>query len=83
MIRFVSLHQDSGAEIESTQYLYPIDDNGWLVDSPVTMFRYGRPQMLNSGNYYLKSESKQGKFATTGELQLQAGVTNVVTIEML
>ncbi|RYV03600.1 hypothetical protein SOPP22_02905 [Shewanella sp. OPT22] len=83
MIRFVSLHQDSGAEIESTQYLYPIDDNGWLVDSPVTMFRYGRSQMLNSGNYYLKSESKQGKFATTGELQLQAGVTNVVTIEML
>ncbi len=83
MVRFISFHQDSGSEISSHQYLFPVDRNGWLVDEPVTMFRYGKVQMLNSGHYYLKSESEQGKFQTTGDLKLQAGVTNVVTIEML
>lgn len=37
----------------------------------------------DSGNYYLKSEAKKdGYFYTTGMIQLDKGVTNVVTIEL-
>ncbi|WP_133408484.1 hypothetical protein [Parashewanella tropica] len=82
MVRFVSYHQDSGAEIKSKQYLYPVSKEGWLVDDPVTVHYYGKAELLNSGNYYLKSESTKGKFYTTGDLKLKAGVTNVVTIDM-
>ncbi len=81
MVRFVALHQDSGVEIDADHYLYPIDPNGWLIKDYVSVYK-SRTKMLNSGTYYLKSDSNEGKFYTSGTLTLLRGVTNVVTIEM-
>jgi len=81
MVRFLGFHQDSGAALESKQYLYKQDMNGWLDSKPVTLFR-SDATMINSGVYYLKAEASQGKFYTSGTVELTKGVTNVIEIEL-
>ncbi|MGS0826384.1 hypothetical protein ACVBIO_11280 [Shewanella sp. 0m-8] len=81
MVRFVAFHQDSGAAMESDQYLYAVDDNGWMADKSIAAYDT-RTTMLNSGQYYLKAKSDQGKFYTTGMINVTPGVTNVVTIDL-
>lgn len=82
MVRFVAYHQDSGAPLESRNYLYAQDSNGWLSDKAVPSFD-SKAIVINSGDYYLKSEAiTAGKFYTTGMIKLDKGVTNFVTIEL-
>jgi hypothetical protein len=82
MVRFVAFHQDSGAAMENQTYLYAQDSNGWLNENPVTS-HYAETIIINSGDYYLKSQAKKdGKFYTSGMIKLDKGVTNVVTIEL-
>lgn len=81
MVRFLAFHQDSGAALEADQYLYTVDGNGWMADNSIAAYNT-RTKMLNSGQYYLKAKAKDGKFYTTGMLNLAPGVTNVVTIDL-
>lgn len=81
MVRVLAYHQDSGAAMESTNYLYALDGNGWLSDKPMTMHR-PETMIINSGVYYLKAQSDTGKFYTSGMITLARGVTNVVSIEL-
>jgi hypothetical protein len=82
MVRFVAFHQDSGAAMESDNYLYAQDSNGWLSEKSILAYNT-KTIMINSGNYYLKSEAKRdGDFYTSGMIRLDKGVTNVVTIEL-
>ena len=81
MVRFVAYHLDSGAALESNQYLYSMDENGWM-DKKSILTLDTRAKMLNSGQYYLKAKAKSGDFYTTGMVQLASGVTNVVTIDL-
>lgn len=81
MVRFVAFHLDSGAALESNQYLYSMDENGWM-DKKSILTLDTRTKMLNSGQYYLKAKAKSGDFYTTGMVQLASGVTNVVTIDL-
>ena len=81
MVRFVAFHLDSGAALESDQYLYSMDENGWMNKKSIPTFDTST-KMLNSGQYYLKAKANSGDFYTTGMLQLAAGVTNVVTIDL-
>jgi hypothetical protein len=82
MVRFVAFHQDSGAAMESDNYLYSQDSNGWLSEK-FTVSYSTKTTMINSGNYYLKSDADgNNKFYTTGMIKLDKGVTNVVTIEL-
>jgi len=82
MVRVLAYHQDSGAAMESTNYLYAVDSNGWLSDKPMTMHR-PETMIINSGAYYLKAEDNiSSKFYTSGMITLARGVTNVVSIEL-
>jgi hypothetical protein len=82
MVRFVAFHQDSGAAMESRNYLYAQNSNGWLNEDAVSA-HYADAITINSGEYYLKSEAKRdGDFYTSGMIKLDKGVTNVVTIEL-
>ncbi|MBB1270791.1 hypothetical protein [Shewanella sp. SR44-3] len=82
MVRFVAFHQDSGAAMESDNYLYAQDSNGWLSEKFVVSYST-KATMINSGHYYLKSDADgNNKFYTTGMIKLDKGVTNVVTIEL-
>jgi hypothetical protein len=82
MVRFVAFHQDSGAAMESTNYVYEQDGNGWLNEKPVASFR-SDAIIINSGNYYLKSQAKTGgDFYASGMINIEKGVTNVVTVEL-
>ncbi|PKG75998.1 hypothetical protein CXF86_03560 [Shewanella sp. GutCb] len=81
MVRFVAFHLDSGAALESNQYLYSMDNNGWMNKKSIITLDT-RTKMLNSGQYYLKAHAKSGEFYTTGMLTLASGVTNVITIDL-
>jgi hypothetical protein len=82
MVRFVAFHQDSGAAMESDNYLYAQDSNGWLSEKFIVSYST-KTTTLNSGNYYLKSDADgDSDFYTTGMIKLDKGVTNVVTIEL-
>jgi hypothetical protein len=51
MVRFVAFHQDSGAAMESDNYLYAQDSNGWLSEKSILAYNT-KTTTLNSGNYY-------------------------------
>lgn len=81
MVKFESYHWDSGAAMKSRQYLYAVTNEGWLSKEPHTIFRTNA-EIINSGTYYLKAESTTGKFYTSGELKLERGLTNIVSIDL-
>ena len=81
MVRILGYHQDSGADLESYTWLYKIAENDWLKKDAVTSYR-SEAFVINSGRYYLKSESNTGGFHTTGEIDIQRGVTNIVSVEL-
>ncbi|MCL1146299.1 hypothetical protein L2747_09855 [Shewanella marinintestina] len=81
MVRFLAFHQDSGAALKADQYLYTVDENGWMADKHTPAYNT-RTTMINSGQYYMKAKAKDGKFYTTGMLKLTPGMTNVVTIDL-
>lgn len=72
-------HQDSGAKLVADAYLYKVTPEGWLVKNPVTVHDNGQ-KYLNSGLYYLKANSNEGDFITSGEIMIKKGVSNVVTV---
>ena len=80
MVRFLGYHQDSGADMKITTYLYKIDDNGWLNDKYMRL--YSSASVVNSGKYYVKSQAGNDDFFATGEISLKRGVTNIVSLEM-
>ena len=89
MVRFLGYHQDSGADMSATTYIYKIDGNGWL-NNDAEVFSSANAGVVNSGKYYLKSESAMfsalghriTQFYVSGEISLKRGVTNIVSLEM-
>ncbi|OUS29219.1 hypothetical protein A9Q99_08880 [Gammaproteobacteria bacterium 45_16_T64] len=81
MVRVLGYHRDSGADMASTQYFYKVDNSGWLNKDAVSSFS-PNAFVVNSGVYYLKVQAKQGEFHATGEIVLQKGVTNIVSVEL-
>ncbi|EGU36983.1 hypothetical protein [Vibrio scophthalmi] len=72
------VHKDSNGKLAAKIYLYPVSSEGFIVSDPVYLFR--GITVLNSGKYYLKSESNQHKLIATGFVDIQKGVTNKINL---
>lgn len=79
MVILHSKHMDSGAKLVGDAYLYEVTPENWLVKKAVSVHNNGQ-SYLNSGRYYLKGQSNSGDFITTGEVVIQKGVSNIITI---
>ncbi|MEZ9367578.1 MULTISPECIES: hypothetical protein [unclassified Shewanella] len=80
-VRFEAYHLDSGAPMQSNQYLYQVSAEGWLSEEPFVNFN-SKLVTINSGNYYIKAQADTGKFYASGMVTLERGVTNIVSFDL-
>lgn len=87
MVRIDSCSHPRIGEVDCSGYLYELTPEGWIIEDWINIDRYqssGDAITVAAGDYYLKLESEDtGKdYYTTGELTLQSGLTNHVTLVM-
>lgn len=76
--------QDSGGEFrDGFANLYRVSPEGWLSEKNIYTSKKGKPKAISSGRYYLKGTNHGGQdFYTSGEIVIQTGVTNLISISL-
>lgn len=74
--------KDSGGRVKGSAYLFPVSKEGWLVNKPVTLHKVGKEGILNSGVYYVKATDSSWNLYASGEVKIQSGKTNILTVSV-
>ncbi|MFO6424055.1 hypothetical protein [Motilimonas sp. KMU-193] len=74
-----SAHLDSGGNLRSRAYIFPVSAEGFLIKDSISL-RNGSKKIVNTGKYYVKAEASDTKAYATGEVTITRGKTNIIDV---
>lgn len=74
-----SAHLDSGGNLKSSVYIYPVSAEGFLIKDSILLFNGGKA-IVNTGKYYVKASASDTKAYATGEVIITRGKTNIIDV---